>query len=135
MTSELHPIMQQAIQSIMPRKTDNVSELMARINLLEIALRKYKAPARGRGVYVYEWNCDRLDEPVICHLDYSPPERGRRENGLQMEPDYPAEMSLFSAYVHGGDIYCLLSSAVVDEVERMALDDMRLEAEQDKEPF
>jgi hypothetical protein len=49
----------------------------------------------------------RDDEEVILTVDfdYSPPDRGRREHGIQMEPDSPEEIEIISAKdVNGKDI-------------------------------
>lgn len=129
MTSELHPTMQQALQPFMPRRTDAVSELMARIKLLELALRKYKAPAPD-GLYVYEWQSEFMDEPIVCHLEYVKPEAATDASPGQRE-----DISLISAYVRGCDVYGLLSSEDIEEIEREALAYMKREAEQAKEPI
>lgn len=49
----------------------------------------------------------REDEEVIVTVDYnySRPDHGRREHGIQMEPDYPEEIEIISAKnANGKDI-------------------------------
>jgi len=56
-----------------------------------------------------------------CELEYEPAERGSRENGMQMEPDYPESCTLEKAKLNGIDIAELLSSDVVSLIELEAL--------------
>jgi len=56
-----------------------------------------------------------------CELEYEPAERGSRENGMQMEPDYPESCTLETAKLNGIDIAELLSSDVVSLIELEAL--------------
>lgn len=85
---------------------------------------KVNAPKLQSGQIEYHWQVLE-DEPVICHLDYSAPERGSRERGtgLQMEPDYEADCTLCAAYVGGVDIIEILSQDQCREIERLALAD------------
>ena len=74
------------------------------------------------GLHCYEWAVStRLT--VKCFLDYEKAERGARDcgNGMAIEPDYPASMTLHSAYVGGQDIYDALSAVTVEEIEALAL--------------
>lgn len=102
----LHPVMRDAISPY----------------LLPTAPR-YRAPRAGRGQVVHEWHTD-CSQPLVCHLDYSPPERGSREGGLQMEPDHPAGVELVAAYVRDIDILPLLSNQQRSQIEAAALDDL-----------
>lgn len=129
MSDHIHPIMQQALQPFMPRPTDAVSELKARINLLEMALRRYKAPVPELGVYVYEFFPATMDEPIVCHLEYFAP-----ESETDVSPGQPEDMVLLNAYVRGCDVYGLISDGDVIEIEREALAYMKRAAEQAKEP-
>lgn len=85
---------------------------------------KHNTPRSGREQIEYHWQI-LDDEPVICHLDYSPAERGARERGtgLQLEPDYEADCTLCAAYVAGVDIAEILSQDQCREIERLALED------------
>jgi len=112
MTATLHPIFQQALApflmpAAMPKRT-------------------YKAPPAESGLVVFEWSTD-CDEPIVCHLDYSPAERGSREpgTGLQMEPDEPEQITLGAAYLLDVDILYLLCPQQVAEIERLALREMQ----------
>lgn len=54
---------------------------------------------------------------LVCHIDYEPEEFGSRENGLQMEPDYPASITLCGVYAGSlVDIQELLSEDIIDEI-------------------
>ena len=76
---------------------------------------KFAAPAAGKGQVVYEWNTD-CTAPIICHLDYEP----ASGDGWN-EPRCNESLSLVAAYVHGADIYELLSYEQVTRIEEMAL--------------
>lgn len=128
--SQLHPVMQQALQPFMPRQTDAVSELKARINLLELALRRYKPPAPELGVYVYEFFPATMDEPIVCHLEYFAPEAA-----TDVSPGQREGMALLKAYFRGGDVYGLISDGDVIEIEIEAMAYMKRMAEQAKEPI
>ena len=68
----------------------------------------------------------RDDEEVILTVDYdySPPDRGRREHGIQMEPDYPEEIEIISAKdVIGKDIK--LTEAEENEITNAISQDIR----------
>lgn len=52
-----------------------------------------------------------------CTLEYTPAERGSYEDGLQMEPDYPAEAILLDVTLEGTDVYFLLSEELINEIE------------------
>ena len=98
MNAALHPVMQQALKPWMPAP-------------------HYAYPT---GLYEYDW-APSARITVKCFLDYEAPERGAREHGLQIEKDYPASMTLHSAYVGGQDIYDALSAVTVEEIEALAL--------------
>jgi len=73
--------------------------------------------------------------PVTLHYEYMPAERGARErSGLQLEPDYPAGVSLYSADVSLGgsltDITFLLSRECIQSIE----DDLLVQHEEAMQP-
>lgn len=84
------------------------------------ALPTHSTPALGRGQFEYHWQA-LDDEPVICHLDYTAPERGSWRDGVQMEPDYEADCTLSAAFVCGVDIINLLSQKQCRDIEEKAL--------------
>lgn len=84
------------------------------------ALPTHSTPALQRGQFEYHWQALE-DEPVICHLDYSPAERGSWSGGMQMEPDYEAACTLEAAYVCGVNIIDLLSQKQCRQIEEEAL--------------
>lgn len=93
----------------------------------------YTEPRAGSGQVEYTWS--RLeDADIVCILDYTPAERGAREGGLQMEPDYPEDMTLCEAWLFGVDITPLLTESQIEEIELAALahrDDVAHEARMD----
>ena len=55
---------------------------------------------------------------LICHFEYEAPEQGSRENGIQMEPDYPGEVIIYGIYANSEiDIQSLLSDSIIEEIE------------------
>ena len=68
----------------------------------------------------YYWEAG-LDVEVVCELDYQPPERGRRVDGLQIEPDLEAEAMLTQALVRDVDILPILSNAQIERIEELAV--------------
>jgi hypothetical protein len=56
-----------------------------------------------------------------CELEYEPAEYGQREGGLQIEPDYPACMTLCNAYINDVDVVDLLSEKTIADIEAAAL--------------
>ena len=55
---------------------------------------------------------------LTCHVEYEPAEQGSRENGIQMEPDYPAEITICGVYAGSNvDIQEIISSDIMDEIE------------------
>ena len=76
-------------------------------------------PRCPRGMHEYEYECGQIT--LICHLDYEPAERGGRESGLQMEPDFAAQMTLHAAYIGSIDVSSQLDDNVVADIEESAL--------------
>lgn len=72
--------------------------------------------------YVYTTE-DHEGTPVdlLCELEYEEPEIGSRQNGLQMEPDYPASVTLVNAKIENISVYFLLSDKLIEDIEREAL--------------
>jgi hypothetical protein len=54
---------------------------------------------------------------IESYFEVEPAERGSFEDGLQMEPDYPAEVTLCYAYINGKEVSEFLSEAVIDKLE------------------
>ena len=73
-------------------------------------------PVCPLGLEEYIFKIDGVD--LTCHIEYEPAERGSRENGIQMEPDYPESISIEAIYAGGSmDIQALLSDAILEEIE------------------
>jgi len=85
-----------------------------------VSTQTHGTPSKLPSQIEYHWQA-LDDEPVVCHLDYSPPERGLRECGVQMEPDLPADCTLDAAYVCGVNIVNLLSQDQCRCIEELAL--------------
>jgi len=64
----------------------------------------------------------RDDVELECSLDYGPAEVGSTENGLKIEPDYPAYMELVSALHKGVEMIGLLADYVVIDIQDEALE-------------
>ena len=112
----MNPVMQLAREMQTPSAHFERSNQAAREILAEL---KPKQPACPRGMHEYEYNAGSIT--LVCHLDYEPAERGSRSEGLQQEPDYPAQMTLHAAYLGFIDVYDGLDSSVVEEIEELAL--------------
>lgn len=92
----------------------------ARQSFAAVSYQTHSTPPKRAGQIEYHWQALE-DEPVICHLEYTPPERGAREFGLQIDPDYPADCTLEAAYVCGVNIIDLLSQDQCRRIEEFAL--------------
>lgn len=75
-------------------------------------------PACPRGFYEYKYESGLIE--IVCHLDMEMAERGSRENGVQMEPDYPQAMHLYAAYIGSIDVVGQLDDDVVADIEEAA---------------
>lgn len=64
----------------------------------------------------------RDDVELECSLDYVPAEVGSTENGLKIEPDYPAYMELNSALHKGVEMIGFLADYVVRDIQDEALE-------------
>jgi hypothetical protein len=76
----------------------------------------------------YEYTYKNEEVTLECVLEYTPEELGYFENGLQMVPDSPAEMTLISATAHGMEMYEVLAEWVITEIEEQALQQLDLYA-------
>ena len=63
--------------------------------------------------YIYSLNTDAVFE---CFFDYSPAERGSREDGVQMEPDYPESVEVCSVLCNGVEIMDYLSEDTLEDI-------------------
>jgi len=71
---------------------------------------------------------------LVCEIDYTPYSRGSFERGgLQIEPDEPESIEVYSAKLNGIDIISLLSDEVVGSIDQMALEQIH-EKRQEHEP-
>lgn len=55
--------------------------------------------------------------PCACYLDYTPAERGSRENGVPIEPDTPEYADLCHVYIRDIDIASILSFDQIADIE------------------
>lgn len=110
----LHPVMAQALRPFAPPE-----RLEAQV---ANAVRLYTAPRCPYGYFEFLADFLLEDHTLVCHLEYEPAERGSREHGLQMEPDYPAQVTLVAAYVRDVNVYDLLSDDQISQIECAALD-------------
>lgn len=69
-----------------------------------------------------EYTFVRADVVFECELDYVPAEVGSTENGLKIEPDYPAYMELVSAMHKGVEMIGFLADYVVRDIQKEALE-------------
>lgn len=69
-----------------------------------------------------EYTFVRADVVFECELDYVPAEVGSTENGLKIEPDYPAYMELVSALHKGVEMIGFLADYVVRDIQKEALE-------------
>ena len=77
-------------------------------------------PAPGADQIVFLWNGFEVTQPIVCYLDYTAPERGGFEGGLQVEPDVEEEIKLVAAFANGLDIVSIIEEHR-DLVEELAL--------------
>ncbi len=54
---------------------------------------------------------------LSVEFDYEPEDIALRINGIQMEPDYPAQVDLLAVMVEGVDIIDLLSADILAAIE------------------
>lgn len=69
-----------------------------------------------------EYTFVRADVELECELEYVPAEVGSTENGLKIEPDYPAYMELVSAMHKGVEMIGFLADYVVIDIQDEALE-------------
>jgi hypothetical protein len=70
---------------------------------------------------MHYFNYDFAGGTLNCELEYETAEYGQREGGLQVEPDYPACMTLYNVYINGIDVVDLLSEKTILDIETAAL--------------
>ena len=70
---------------------------------------------------LYYFNYDFAGGTLDCRLEYEPPEKGSWEDGMQIEPDYPANMALYNAFINDIDVVDLLSEDTIRDIEIAAL--------------
>ena len=70
---------------------------------------------------MYYFNYDFAGGTLNCELEYEPAEKGSWEGGLQVEPNYPACMTLYNAYINAIDVVDLLSGQTILDIETAAL--------------
>lgn len=108
--NQINPTIAAALQPFAPRLEAQVAN----------AHRMYGAPPCPKDCFTYRE--ERLiDATLVCHLEYEAAEVGGRENGLQMEPDYPAQATLVAAYIRDINIYDLLDSEQIAQIEADAI--------------
>ena len=76
-------------------------------------------PPCERGLLRFEYTLGDID--LVCDLEYERAQRGSRESGIQMEPDYPENATLWNAYVLDVNIAELLSPKQCAEIEEAFL--------------
>ena len=78
---------------------------------------------------LYEYKCTLCDVDLVCHLEYVPAEFGSVDSmGAPYERDSNESMDLVSVYVEGTDfdIVAIMASVFMDDLERLALADMKV---------
>ena len=98
MSSNLHPIFQQALKPFAPA-----------VHML------IEAPKCPRGLVQFEYNADSL-VPLICHLEYE-----AAEAGDDINPSWPAQMHLDAAYIGAIDVVKALTVMQIRAIEEAAL--------------
>ena len=81
-------------------------------------------PTPSCPVGLYEFETTLRDVPLVCHLEYSPDEKGSTGSlGDPYEPDTDESMDLISVYVAGTDfdIESFMAATFLDQIERQAL--------------
>lgn len=68
-----------------------------------------------------EYECDLLGVTLTCFFNYEAPSRGLRDEGVQLEPDYPATYTLAHAYTPEGlDISPVMKMDMIEDLEEEA---------------
>jgi len=74
--------------------------------------------------FQYTYKHEGSDNKVLyldCTLEYEPEELGSWSDGLQQEPNYPAQVNLYTALVDSTfDIYDMLNACTIDAIEKQA---------------
>jgi hypothetical protein len=88
-------------------------------NLLE----KYFPAPTVKGCTPYTWD-GAAKCPLQCSLQVEPAEHGAKEDGVQLEPDHPAEVIILAASVRGINIVEMLDSNTVASIQLDAESDI-----------
>lgn len=101
--NQLHPVMADALKPFMPgmQRCAHVS------------------PAEEKGTTRFYYTLHGID--LACDIEYEAEERGSRERGVQMEPDYPATATVCNVYVRDIEISALLDCDQKAEIEEAFL--------------
>jgi hypothetical protein len=76
--------------------------------------------------YTYYMDDPKNDDVVlelVCDMEFEPPWRGARVDGVQMEPDYDAQAVLCSAMCGDEDMLPKLTQRQTAEIEAAALEE------------
>lgn len=90
---------------------------------LTALLHEYFPAPNLKGCTPFTWDGP-VKAPLQCSLQVEPAERGAREDGVQLEPDHPTEVTLIAASVRGIDIFEVLDSTTVAKIETAAKADI-----------
>lgn len=95
----------------------------------------YTAPPCPGDLFRFEWDAG-LAEDVVCHLEFHEEEIGDHEpeTGLKLEPDSLQHITVHAAYIRGLDISEMLFPEHLLAICEQAMKQIKIEAEQDKEP-
>lgn len=90
---------------------------------LTALLDKYFPAPSLEGSTPFTWDGP-IKAPLQCSLQVEPAEQGAREDGVQLEPDHPAEVTLLAASVRGINISEMLDGCTLTKIETAAKVDL-----------
>jgi len=76
--------------------------------------------------YTYEYKASSNSKISLeCTLEYEPEELGSWADGLQQEPNYPAEVILYTAFITDSsniscDVFDMLNESIIEDIEKKA---------------
>ena len=71
--------------------------------------------------YTYEYKASSNSKISLeCTLEYEPEELGSWSDGLQQEPNYPAQVILYTAFVGSCDVFDMLNEFTIEDIEKKA---------------
>jgi hypothetical protein len=71
--------------------------------------------------YTYEYKASSNSKISLeCTLEYEPEELGSWSEGLQQEPNYPAQVILYTAFVGSCDVFDMLNEFTIEDIEKKA---------------